>query len=135
MACDESLVQRIRDALEGVANIHERRMFGGACFTLNGHMFCGVVNDEIMVRVGPDRYLQALRTPHAREMDFTGRPMAGYVFVAKRGLASDASLRKWLDMAETFARALPAKATKQRPGSPSRKKAAGVRRAGLAKVW
>jgi hypothetical protein len=124
MACDERLVQRIRDSLRDIANVHERRMFGGACFTLNGNMFCGVVKDEIMVRVGPDRYLQSLRMPHTREMDFTGLPLAGYVFVAKMGLASDASLRKWLDMAGTFARALPAKATKRRAGSPSRSRAA-----------
>ncbi len=114
MACDERLVARIRGVLRRTANVRERRMFGGVCFTLNGNMFCGVVKDEIMVRVGPAQYLSALRTPNAREMDFTGRPMAGYVFVDKAGFASEAALRKWLDVAGAFVRTLPAKTPKPR---------------------
>jgi hypothetical protein len=114
MAYDERLVERIRGLLKGTANVHERRMFGGVCFTLNGNMFCGVVKDEIMVRTGPAQFYSALRTPHAREMDFTGRAMAGYVFVAKEGFASEAALRKWLDVAETFVHTLPAKTPKRR---------------------
>jgi TfoX/Sxy family transcriptional regulator of competence genes len=109
MACDERLVERIRGVLKRTANVRERRMFGGVCFTLNGNMFCGVVKDEIMVRVGPAQYLSALRTPHAREMDFTGQPMAGYVFVEKEGFASESALRKWLHVAEAFVSRLPAK--------------------------
>jgi len=109
MPCDEELVRRVHAALADLEQVRERRMFGGACFTLNGHMFCGVVRDELMVRVGPARYHRALQRPHTREMDFTGRPMAGYVFVAKSGLTSDASLRKWLHIGGTFVRALPVK--------------------------
>lgn len=115
MACDEQLVQRIRDYLMGAPGVGERRMFGGVCFTLNGNMFCGVVKDEIMVRVGPENYLAALQRPHARKMDFTGRSMKGYVFVAKSGFRNDASLSAWVEWARVFASTLPAKAHKLRP--------------------
>ena len=65
MACDEELVQRIRVALGDAADLSERRMFGGVCFMLEGHMVCGVVKDEMMVRVGPENYAKALEAPHA----------------------------------------------------------------------
>lgn len=129
MACDERLVERIRGLLKGSANVRERRMFGGVCFTLNGNMFCGVVKDEIMLRTGPAQYLSALRAPHAREMDFTGRPMAGYVFVEKEGFASEAALRKWLDVAEAFVRTLPAKTSKRRVDLQSANRGRGGNRA------
>jgi TfoX/Sxy family transcriptional regulator of competence genes len=117
MACDEGIVQRIRELLQDTANVKERRMFGGVCFTLNGNMLCGVVKDEVMIRVGPDQYHEALKTPHAREMDFTGRAMMGYVFIAEPGFGSDASLRRWLDWAGRFVATLPTKMPKLRPES------------------
>ncbi len=79
MAYDEGLAQRIREALDDRPGIAERKMFGGLCFTLNGNMACGVTGDELMVRVGPDKHAEALERPHARKMDFTGRPMKGLV--------------------------------------------------------
>ena len=75
MVCNEQLVARIRAVLESVRGVTERCMFGGVCFTLNGNMVCGVVKDDLMVRVGPDKYTDAIKLPHAREMDFTGRAM------------------------------------------------------------
>jgi TfoX/Sxy family transcriptional regulator of competence genes len=96
MACDEQLVERVRAVLKGTRGVGERRMFGGVCFTVNGNMVCGVVKDDLMVRVGPDRYERALKQPHARPMDFTGRPMKGFVFVAPQGIKSDASLKTWI---------------------------------------
>jgi TfoX/Sxy family transcriptional regulator of competence genes len=115
MACDEQLVLRIRETLQDVAGVSERRMFGGACFTLNGNMFCGVVKDEIMVRVGQENYSSALRRPHAREMDFTGRAMQGYVFIARPGFKSGLSLRAWIHKALDYVGTLPAKAPKRGP--------------------
>jgi len=56
-------------------------MFGGIAFMLNGNMCCGVTNDDLMVRVGADGLEDALDQPNARPMDFTGRPMKGFVFV------------------------------------------------------
>jgi TfoX/Sxy family transcriptional regulator of competence genes len=113
MACDERLVKRIREVLRETRGTGERRMFGGVCFTLNGHMFCGVVKEDIMLRVGPTNYAAALRRPHAREMDFTGKAMAGYVFVAKAGAHNEKSLRAWIDMAAGFVGALPVNVPKQ----------------------
>lgn len=119
MACDERLVQRIRDEIRHNAGIGERRMFGGVCFTLNGNMFCGVAKDEIMFRIGQANYNAALERPHVREMDFTGRPMRGYVFVARPGIESPASLRMWIGMAREFVAMLPAKVPKRLPAKPS----------------
>jgi TfoX/Sxy family transcriptional regulator of competence genes len=78
MAYNEQLAERLRAAVAdlGVA-VSERKMFGGLAFMLNGHMFTGIVGDDLMVRLGPDGADAALSRPHVREMDFTGRPMKG----------------------------------------------------------
>ena len=76
MAYSEALANRIRAVLKRNRGTGERQMFGGVCFTLNGHMVCGVVKDELMVRVGPDVYPKSLKRPNARPMDFTGRWLA-----------------------------------------------------------
>jgi hypothetical protein len=77
LAYDENLAARIRVALRGRAGIEERKMFGGVAFLLDGRMFCGVVKDALMVRVGRERHDEALQHPFVRPMDFTGRPMRG----------------------------------------------------------
>lgn len=109
MSYDEGLAQRIRDALEDRSNISEKRMFGGLAFLLGGKMCVGVVGDELMVRVGPDSYEEAVRQPHARAMDFTGRPMKGFVYVGCEGFESDAGLRRWVSRGVDFASSLPTK--------------------------
>ena len=92
MAYDEGLAQRLREAYEPVARVAEKRMFGGLAFMVNGHMSCGVNDETLMVRVGPELYEEALRRPYSREMDFTGRAMKGFVFVSPEGfLKSPAS--------------------------------------------
>ena len=83
-------------------------MFGGLAFMLGGHMFCGVVKDALMVRLGPEGADRALDRPHVRPMDFTGRPMNGMVFVDPAGLHGSA-LRQWVDAAAAYARGLPPK--------------------------
>jgi TfoX/Sxy family transcriptional regulator of competence genes len=114
MSCDEGLVQRIREEMRSTPGIGERRMFGGVCFTFNGHMVFGVVKDEIMVRVGGDAYAAALTLPHARPMDFTGRPMKGYLFIEAAGIQTDGSLGAWLESGLKFVRTLPVKKPKAR---------------------
>ena len=84
-------------------------MFGGLAFMLRGHMCIGVVGDQLMVRVGPDQYAASLRQPHAREMDFTGKALRGFVFVAPAGFDSDDDLMRWVDRALAFNRTQPAK--------------------------
>lgn len=112
MACDEQLVERIRAALKGSRGAGERRMFGGVCFTLDGNMVCGVVKNDLMVRVGPDKYEDALKQTHARPMDFTGRPMKGYVFIGAPGIKSASSLEKWVGAGVAHVRTLPPKSPK-----------------------
>src|SRR5689334_4078616 len=77
-------------------------MFGGIAFLLDDKMFCGLAKGELMVRVGPDQYEAALKERHARPMDFTGRPMVGYVYVAPAGLKSDAALERWVQRGAGF---------------------------------
>jgi TfoX/Sxy family transcriptional regulator of competence genes len=109
MAYDEQLAERIREALTDEPGITERLMFGGIAFMLNGNMTAGIVKDDLMVRVGADAYEDVLDLPHARVMDFNGRPLKGMVFVDKEGLVSDADLSAWLDYGLVFTRSLPAK--------------------------
>ena len=103
MAFDEKLATRIRRLLAHRKAVTERNMFGGICFMLNGKMCCGIVRNDLCVRVGPDHYEEALRQMHARPMDFTGRPLRGFVYVAPGGLRTDASLQTWLERAERYA--------------------------------
>lgn len=114
MAFDEDVAQRIRAALAGRRGLEERRMFGGIAFLLGGHMTAGVVGEELMLRVGPDAYDEVLRRPHVREMDFTGKPLRGLIFVEPPGFRSDADLASWLARATTFVTALPPKTSKKR---------------------
>ena len=109
MAYDEGLAQRVREVLEGRTDLTERKMFGGLCFLLGGNMCCGIVGDELMLRVGPDAYEEVLSRPHAREMDFTGRAMRGMVYVSEAGLTDDGDLAGWLRPAVAFAGGLPPK--------------------------
>lgn len=109
MPYDEGLAQRIREALGDQPALSEKRMFGGLAFLLRGYMCVGVVKDQLMVRVGPDAHDTLVREPHARKMDFTGRPMKGFVYVAPEGFESDADLRRWTERAISYVSALPAK--------------------------
>ena len=77
MAFDPGLAERIRDLLAGRRGVGERKMFGGLAFLLDGRMVVGIIDRTLMARVGPDRHADALALPHARPMDFTGRPMKG----------------------------------------------------------
>jgi TfoX/Sxy family transcriptional regulator of competence genes len=65
-------------------------MFGGVSLMMRSNFTCGVVNDDLCVRLGKDGYDEALELPDARPMDFTGKPMAGGVFVGPGGLADEA---------------------------------------------
>ena len=109
MAYDEELAERIRGALGGGDDVTERKMFGGIAFMVAGNMACGVIRDDLMVRVGPEAHDEALAQPHTRIMDFSNRPMRGMVYVAPDGLRTDTELARWVDAGARFARSLPAK--------------------------
>ena len=123
MPFSESLAKEVRTALKGKRNISEKKMFGGLAFLLHGKMFCGVSGEELMVRVGPEAYLQALSKPHTRLMDFTGKPMTGYVFVTAKGLKTQQTVAGWvrngLDFVNTLIREAN-KPAKPRPASSGR---------------
>jgi hypothetical protein len=112
MAYDERLADRIRRALAR-HGAEEKKMFGGIAFMVKSHMCCGVIADELMVRVGPDRYDEALGRRHARPMDFTGKPLVGYVYVAAAGTKTDAALGRWVEQGAAFVASLPPRAPKK----------------------
>lgn len=109
MPYDEGLAERLREAFSTRKDVTEKKMFGGIAFMVSGNMCCGVVNDTLMARVGPDHYDTALKRPHARKMDFTGRPLKGFVYVAPEGFESDEDLAGWVQVSLDFVTTLPAK--------------------------
>ncbi len=106
MAYDQELADRIRSVLAGHEAITEKKMFGGLSFMLGGRMCCGVIKDDLVVRVGADSYDAFLAEPHARPMDFTGRPLKWMVYVGPEGYQTDESLGKWVNRAVDFAASL-----------------------------
>jgi TfoX/Sxy family transcriptional regulator of competence genes len=109
MAFDESLAQRIRDALARKKNIEEKKMFGGVGFLLNGNMLVGVWKDSLIVRVGPDGYEDVLLEAHVKEFDITGRPMKGWILIEPEGVEDDEQLKNWIQQAVKFVGKLPGK--------------------------
>jgi len=96
MAYDEQLATRIREAFRTRHHISERKMFGGLAFLYRGRMCCGIVGSDLMVRVPDDEFDAVVDGPHARPMDFTGRPLRGFVYVSPPGFRTAAALRTWL---------------------------------------
>lgn len=109
MAYDLGLAERIRQSLESEAEVIERKMFGGICFLLDGNMACGVIDQDLIVRVGKENYEAALAEENTRQFDFTGRPMAGWVLVEPEGIESKQDLGNWLAKGVAIARSLPPK--------------------------
>jgi hypothetical protein len=108
MAYDEALAERIRDRVRDTFGVAEKKMFGGLVFLTYGNMTVGVIGDDLMARVGPDRTEAALARPGARAFDFTGRAMRGWVFVAGDHLDDD-DLDGWIDEASAYVATLPPK--------------------------
>jgi len=121
MAYDEKLADRVRDQLAPIEQLAELKMFGGIGWTIRGNMCVGVMEDELIVRVGADAYDDALADARTREFDFTGRPMSGWVLVDPSGITTAKNLDRWVARGVDFASSLPPKSaksttsTKQRP--------------------
>lgn len=107
MAFDEVLAERVRVALADAPELHERKMFGGIAFMVSGHMACGVIGDELVVRLGEEGVERALHLPHVRPMDFTGRPMRSMVFVGPEAVRDEPELARWVRDATAFVATLP----------------------------
>jgi TfoX N-terminal domain len=114
MAYDEDLAERVRVALGSVPDVTEIAMFGGLCYTVAGNMAVGVNGEDLMVRMAPDDADAALDEPGARPMDFTNRPMRGFLFVGPAGTGTDRALKVWVDRGVGYAASLPPKAAKSR---------------------
>jgi hypothetical protein len=106
MAYDEQLAERVRTEVSARADHIEKRMFGGICFMVRGHMCCGVTNEDLMLRLGVEAADEAMAEPGIRQMDFTGRPMTGYVFASGVAVERDA-LGAWIERALDFVGTLP----------------------------
>lgn len=109
MAYDEGLAARVREILEEQSVPDERKMFGGLAFMVKGHMCCGVLKDDLMLRLDTDVAKKALEDPNVRPMDFTGRPMKNFVFVSPKGTNTEARLRRHVQAALDFVETLPSR--------------------------
>lgn len=109
MSFDESLAVRIREALGRKRGVEEKKMFGCICFFLNGNALAGVWKDRLIARLGRDEGEAALREPHVRAFDITGKPMRNWVTVEPRGVGDDDQLKDWIERALKFVRTLPKK--------------------------
>ena len=109
MAYDNRLAARVRSVLAEEPDVAERSMFGGLAFMVAGNMACGVIHDDLMVRVGADAFDDAMNRPHVRVMDFTHRPSKGMVYVAPAGVRDDRELEGWIARGVRYARSLPSK--------------------------
>ena len=109
MAYDEGLADRVRLILKRHAGFSECHMFGGVAIMVDGHMCCGVTRTDLVLRMQPDGVVEALRRPHTRPMDFTGKPMKSMIFVDAHGTDRDEALREWLETALAFVQSLPPK--------------------------
>jgi TfoX/Sxy family transcriptional regulator of competence genes len=109
MAYDEELAERVREVLSARPDVGERKMFGGIAFMVQGNMACGVLKDELIVRLGDEEGEKALAEDGVRPFDFTGKPMKGIVYVSPERTAEDAGLAEWVDAGADYAASLPAK--------------------------
>jgi hypothetical protein len=109
MAFDEVLAERVRRGLARRRNIEEKKMFGGVGFLLGGNLIVGVWKDSLVVRLGPGEGDEALKEPHVKEFDITGRAMKGWVLVGPGGVEDDEQLGNWIRRAARFVGTLPAK--------------------------
>jgi TfoX/Sxy family transcriptional regulator of competence genes len=109
MAFSEALAHRVRNVLFPLAAAEEKRMFGGIAFMVRGNMAVGVIRDNLIVRVGLEKYETALGKPGADLFKPTSKPMAGWVTVASEGHQTDEDMKYWIELALEFVKTLAAK--------------------------
>jgi TfoX/Sxy family transcriptional regulator of competence genes len=113
MAYDEKLADRVREIIaQSYKNIEEKKMFGGLCFMVNDKMCVGVEQERLMLRIDPEKYDEAIEKEGCSPMDFTGKPMKGFVFVDKEVLRTNKQLQYWIHLALEYNKI--AKASKKR---------------------
>jgi len=102
VAYDDELAERIRKVLGVRSDVTEKKMFGGLTFLCGGRMCCGVTGTDLVVRVMADEVTRVMKQRHVRPMDFTGRPLRGFVYVAPGGYRTAADLESWLERGLRF---------------------------------
>lgn len=102
MAYNENLADRLRTVLASQEDVEEKKMMGGLTFMVNGKMCVGIVKEDLMVRLNPDIHDQVIEHNGCREMDFTGKPMKGYVFVSPEAIESEKELNYWVNLGLEF---------------------------------
>src|SRR5262245_48164054 len=115
MAYDETLAARVESFLVTKKIRREsKHMIGGLCLMVNGRISDGSDKNRLMARIGPNAYDAALKRKGCVPMDFTGKPMRGFVFVNPEGLASENDFRHWIDLALAYNPAAPKSGAKKR---------------------
>ena len=118
MAYNEKLANRIRELLAELPIIEEKEMMGGLTFMVNGKMCVGIIKDELMCRIDPAIHETAVEKTGCRTMDFTKRPMMGYVMVDDSGMKTKKDFDYWINLSLDFNK--NAKASKRKNNSTDR---------------
>jgi TfoX/Sxy family transcriptional regulator of competence genes len=102
MAYSEKLAHRIRESLVDLPKVVEKEMMGGLTFMVNDKMCVGIIKDELMCRIDPDLHAEAVEKTGCRTMDFTKRPMKGYVLIDDSGMRTKKDFDFWIGLALSF---------------------------------
>ncbi len=108
MAFNNNLADRVRDILKNEFCV-EKKMFGGIGYLIHGNMACGVHGDNLIVRVGKEKYAESLARPSVKPFDLTGTAMAGWVEIIPMGTENDKGLEEWVRQGVEYAKTLPVK--------------------------
>jgi TfoX/Sxy family transcriptional regulator of competence genes len=114
MAYDLHLADRVRSILERAGEFKEQKMFGGLAFMIDGHMCCGIVKRDLVLRLTPEQAAVSLGQPHTRPMDFTGKPLKSMIYVSAAGTESDQALETWVESSLKVARSRPRRTVARR---------------------
>ncbi len=117
MAFNENLANRIRELLAAAPRVDEKKMMGGLTFMVNNKMCIGILNDDLMLRINPEIYEKSLEKTGCRVMDFTGRPMKGFVFVGPEGTRTNKDLKYWVKLALEYNKIAKVSKRKKKTGS------------------
>jgi TfoX/Sxy family transcriptional regulator of competence genes len=109
MAYDQNLAMRVRSVLRNQDGLVEKKMFGGIGYLVNGNMACGVHGNNLIVRVGRERYQDALSQPGTRVFDLNGKPMAGWIYVEPKACETEEDLQQWIEYGIEYALSLQPK--------------------------
>ena len=102
MVYNEKLADRIRKVLGKSKNVTEKHMFGGLSFMYGKKMFCGILKEDLVLKLSHEQWEDALKKPNVRPMDFTGRPMKGFLYVSSGGYKTKKQLTRWVERSIDF---------------------------------